>query len=38
MTYEEKKKALLSYIDELATENIALAFSGGVDSSVKNLL
>ena len=34
MTYEEKKKALLSYIDELATQNIALAFSGGVDSSL----
>lgn len=32
--YIDKKKALISYIDELARENIALAFSGGVDSSL----
>ena len=29
-----KKKALLSYIDDLSQKNIALAFSGGVDSSL----
>lgn len=34
MNYEEKKEALLEYIDELARNNIALAFSGGVDSSL----
>ncbi len=34
MEYSEKKKALLSYIAELAKGNIALAFSGGVDSSL----
>lgn len=34
MDYESKKKALLSYIDELSSDNIALAFSGGVDSSL----
>lgn len=34
MTYEEKKEALISYIDGLAAGNIALAFSGGVDSSL----
>ncbi len=34
MDYEAKKEALLSYIDELSSDNIALAFSGGVDSSL----
>ena len=34
MEYLEKKEALLSYIDELAKANVALAFSGGVDSSL----
>ncbi len=34
MDYEAKKEALLSYIDELSSNNIALAFSGGVDSSL----
>lgn len=34
MNYEEKKEALLNFISELAKNNIALAFSGGVDSSL----
>lgn len=32
--YEEKKRQLLDRIDILAKENIVLAFSGGVDSSL----
>ena len=34
MDYKEKKSALLNYINDLAKDNIALAFSGGVDSSL----
>ncbi|MEY8338293.1 ATP-dependent sacrificial sulfur transferase LarE [Lachnospiraceae bacterium 62-35] len=33
-TYEEKKKRLLDRIGELCQEDICLAFSGGVDSSL----
>lgn len=32
--YEEKKKQLLDRVSNLAEQNIALAFSGGVDSSL----
>ena len=34
MNLTEKKKALLSYIKELMSEDCILAFSGGVDSSL----
>lgn len=34
LTYEEKKKKLLEIFRELTDENVAVAFSGGVDSSV----
>ena len=33
-SYEEKKKQLLEKINSLAKEDIVLAFSGGVDSSL----
>ena len=32
--YTDKKRALLAYIHDLTKDNIALAFSGGVDSSL----
>lgn len=34
MTYDEKKAALKAYIAQLASRDIVLAFSGGVDSSL----
>ena len=34
MSYEEKKQALIAYIAQLAQRDVALAFSGGVDSSL----
>jgi len=34
MNYEEKKQALKNYLLELATKDIVVAFSGGVDSSL----
>lgn len=34
MNYEEKKQALTAYIAQLARQDVALAFSGGVDSSL----
>jgi uncharacterized protein len=34
VTYKEKKKKLLGLIDEYAKQDIAVAFSGGVDSSL----
>lgn len=34
MTYTEKRNALITYLDDLAVGDIALAFSGGVDSSL----
>ena len=38
MGYEEKKHALKMYLSELAGKNMALAFSGGVDSSLLLIL
>ena len=34
MDYEEKKQALKAYLHELAQSDLAVAFSGGVDSSL----
>lgn len=34
MTYEEKKKNLLKEIDKISQNDVALAFSGGVDSAL----
>ena len=34
MNYQEKKEMLLQYLDKLASKDIAVAFSGGVDSSL----
>lgn len=34
MEYKEKKQLLIRYLAELMTEDVAIAFSGGVDSSL----
>ncbi len=34
MSYEEKKIKLLEEVDRLSQEDVVLAFSGGVDSSL----
>ena len=34
MVYGEKKRALITYLSELAEKDLAVAFSGGVDSSL----
>ena len=34
MNYEEKKRALQNYLQELTKHDVAVAFSGGVDSSL----
>lgn len=34
MEYQDKKQALVTYLSDLAREDLAVAFSGGVDSSL----